>query len=214
MSNSATAPGELSFEVMVTLEDQLALQMRCLATPAMKAGWLQGAALRVLLAIVFGPVAVAAGTILGWAEDRHGISLGSVFGDLVFDQPGLLVASVLVMAGITIGSMVLRRSLVRPRIRRVLRRMLRAQPGVDPSDPQLAFRARVIVSDEGLESRSGTGVLLVRWDVLKRWEETAARIMVLGDAMVGFCLPTVRLDPGVLERLRAGLTARLGPQQR
>ena len=99
---------------------------------------------------------------------------------------------------------------MRPRLRHVLRRMLRAQPDVDPSDPQLAFRACVTVGDEGLESRTATGLLLVRWEMLKRWEETGERIMVLGDALVGFCIPTPGVDSGVLDRLRAVLTARLG----
>lgn len=197
---------------MVTLNDQLALQMRCVATPAMQAGQLRRAVAVVLTATACSPLALAGGALFAWAGDRHGTSLGLVFRTLLLDEPGTLVAAVLVMVGWIVCGMVLRRWLMRPWLRRVLRRILRARPDVDPSDPQLAFRARVTVSDEGLESPTGTGVTLVRWDVLKRWEETGGHLMVLGDAMIGFCLCTSAVDPGPLNQYRARLTARLGPK--
>ena len=215
MSNAAPPPDlpdVLTFEVMVTLEDQLALQMRCLAAPAVQAGRLRRAAIVVLVALVFAPLAMAGGILAARAGNQHGPSFGSLFRALVLDKPGTLIGAMLVMLGCTVCSMVLRRWLMRPWLRRVLRRVLRARPDVDPSDPQLAFRACVAVSDQGLESRTGTGVLLVRWDVLKRWEETGGHLMVLGDAMVEFCLRSSAADPGPLDRFRAILTARLGPK--
>ena len=218
MSNTAMPPADvpdvLAFEVMVTLEDMLALQMRCLATPAMQAGRLRREAIVVLVTAACAPLAVGGGVLLGWAENRHGPSLGWLFRNLVLDEPGTLMIAALAMGGCTAGGMVLQRWLRRPWLRRVLRRVLRARPDVDASDPQLAFRARVIVSDEGLESRTGIGVTLVRWNMLKRWEETDGRIMVLGDAMVGFCVCTSAAEPGALDRFRAVLGARLGPRGR
>ncbi len=214
MSDTATPPINpdiLTFDVTVTLEDQLALQLRCLATPAMRAGQRRRTVATVLVAAAWGPVALIGGILLASANDPQGLSLGSMVRTLVLDQPGILIASMLVMVGIAVCSIALRRWRVRPRLRRVLRRMLREQPDVNPSDPQLAFRACVTVDDEGLQSRTGTGLLLVGWGVLKRWEETGGRIIVLGNAMAGFCLPTFGVDPGLLDRLRAVLTARLGP---
>ena len=216
MSNTATPPADvqdvLTFEVMVTLEDQLALHMRCLATPAMQAGRLRREAVIVLLAALCAPFVFAGGVVAAWVGDRHAPSLGSLFHALVFDEPGNMVTAVLVMVVCIVGSMVLRRWLLRPRLRRVLRRILRARPDVDPSDPQLAFRARVTVGDEGLESRTATGVTLVHWDVLKRWEEVNGHLVVLGEAMDGFCLGTPIADPQALDRLRVILTAHLGPK--
>lgn len=216
MSSTATPPADLpdvfTFEVMVTLEDVLALQMRCLATPAMQAGRLRREVIVVLVAAACAPLAVGGGLLIGWARDQSGLSLGSLFHTLVFDEPGTLVAAVLAMAGCTAFGMVLQRWLQRPWMRRVLRRVLRARPDVDPSDSQLAYRARVTVSGEGLESRTGTGVSLVRWNVLKRWEERGGHLMVLGDAMVGFCVRASAVDPEPLDQFRTVLRARLGPQ--
>ena len=215
MSDTATPPASLpdilTFDVMVTLEDQLALQMRCLASPIMRAGQLRRMVATILFAAAVGPVALTLGVLGGWAIDPHGLSFGSMFRSMILDQPGTLMLTVLGMVGVAVCSIAVRRRRVRPRLRHVLRRMLRAQPDVDPSDPQLAFRACVTVGDEGLESRTATGLLLVRWEMLKRWEEMGERIMVLGDALVGFCIPTPGVDSGVLDRLRAVLTARLGP---
>ena len=216
MGNTATPPADmqdgLTFEVMVTLEDQLALHMRCLATPAMQAGRLRREAVTVLIAALCAPFVFAGGVVAAWAGDRHAPSLGSLFHALVLDEPRNLVIAVLVMVVCLVGSMVLRRWLLRPRLRRVLRRILRARPDVNPSDPQLAFRARVIVGDEGLESRSATGVTLVRWDVLNRWEEVDGHLVVLGEAMVGCCLGTPIADPEALDQCRVILTAHLGPK--
>ncbi len=212
----ATSPADpatvLAFDVMVTLEDQLALNMRLLATPAMRAGRLRRAALTVLVAAALGPLAMAGGILVAWAGDRRGPSPGSMFRVLVLDQPGTLAASVLVMIGRALGSMAIRRRMRRPWLRRVLRRTSRTRPDVDPSDPQLAFRARVTVNDQGLESRTAIGSFLVRWDVLRRWEETAGRLIVLGHALTGFCVGTSAADPAALDRFRAILTARLGPK--
>ena len=208
---SADPSNVLTLDVTVTLEDHLALEMCCLQAPAMQAGRRRRTALTVLIAAACAPLALAGGTLIAWAEDRHRPPLGSLLRSLVFDDPGTMAVAVLVMVAFVVGGVLLQRWLLRPRLRRFLRRVLRARPDVDPSDPQLAYRARVTVSDEGLESRSGTGVMLVRWDVLKRWEETGGRFMVLGDAMVGFCLSIPADDPGPLNRLRAVLTAHLGP---
>lgn len=210
MGNTASLPDVLTFEVTVTLEDQLALQMRCLATPAMQAGRLRRDTATVLIAVACVPLVLAYSALIAWAGDRHGPSLGSLVRFLVLDRPGTLVMVALVMVACTVGGAVLQRWLLRPRLRRVLRRILRARPDVDPSDPLLTYRARVTVSDEGLESRTGTGVTLVNWDRLKRWEETDGRIMVLGDAMVGFCLCTSAADPAPLDQYRILLMARLG----
>ena len=204
----------LAFDVMGTIEDQLALNMRLLATPAMRAGRLRRAALTVLVAAALGPLAMAGGILFAWAGDRRGPSPGSMFRVLVLDQPGTLAASVLVMIGCALCSMAVRRRLTRPWLRRVLRRTSRTRPDVDPSAPRLASRARVTVSDQGLESRTAIGSFLVRWDVLRRWEETAGHLIVLGDALAGFCVGTSAADPAALDRFRAILTARLGPQSR
>ena len=217
MSNPLTSttdhPDVLTFEVMVTLEDMLALQMRCLATPTMRAGRLRREVTAVLIAAACAPLAMGGGIVIGWAGDRHGSSLGSLFRALI-DEPGTLMAVALAMAGCTVVGMVVQRWLRRPWLRRVLRQILRARPDVDPSDPQLVYPARVVVSDEGLESRTGTGVTLVRWNVLKRWEEVGGRLMVLGDAMVGFCVCISAVDPKPLDQFRAVLSARLGPKDR
>ena len=210
MGNTATLPDVLTFEVSVTLEDQLALQMRCLATPAMRAGRLRRDTAAVLIAVACVPFILAGSALIAWAGNRRGPSLGPLVCFLVLDRPGTLAAVALVMVACTVGGAVLQRWLVRPRLRRVLRRVLRARPDVEPSDPQLAYRARVTVSGEGLESRTGTGMTLIRWDVLKRWEETGGHLMVLGDAMVGFCLRTSAVDPGPLNQFRTILTAHLG----
>ena len=210
----ANRPDDLTFEVTVTLEDMLALHMRCLATPAMQAGRLRREAITVLIVTACAPLAVGAGILIGWAENRHGPSLAWLFRNLVLEEPGTLITAALVMAGCTTGGIMLQRCLRRPWLRRVLRRILRARPDVDPSDPQLAYRARVTVTNEGLESRTGAGVTLVAWNVLKRWEETDERLIVLGDAMTGFCVSIPTTDPEPLNRFRAVLTARLGPKDR
>lgn len=218
MSNALTSttdhPDVLTFEVMVTLEDMLALQMRCLATPTMRAGRLRREVTVVLTAAACAPLAMGGGILIGWAGDRHGSSLGSLFRALMLDEPGTLMAVALAMAGCSVVGMVVQRWLRRPWLRRVLRQILRARPDVDPSEPQLVYPARVVVSDEGLESRTGTGVTLVRWNVLKRWEEVGGRLMVLGDAMVGFCVCISAVDPKPLDQFRAVLSARLGPKDR
>ena len=208
---SADPSNVMTLDVTVTLEDHLALQISCLQAPAMQAGQRRSTALTILIAAACAPLALAVGTLIAWAQDRHGPPLGSLLRYLVFDDPGTMVVAALVMVAFVVGGVLLQRWLLRPRMRRLLRRVLRARPDVDPSDPQLAYRARVTVSEEGLESRSGTGVILVRWDALKRWEETGGRFLVLGDAMIGFCLSLPADDPEPLNRLRAVLTARLGP---
>ncbi len=218
MSSTATSPVDgpdlLAFDAVVTLEDQLALQMRCLATPTMRAGRLRRAAVVILIAAALAPLGFAGGILAGWAENWQGPSLGSLFHALVLDQPGILIGAPLAMACLAAFNIMLRWRLMRPRLRRVLRRMLRTHPEVDPSDPQLAFRARVAVNDQGLEIRTASGMTFVRWSVLKRWEETGERFMVLGDAMAGFCVPTSAVDPATLDQFRAILTARLGPKHR
>ena len=60
---------------------------------------------------------------------------------------------------------------------------MRARPGVDPSDPQLAYSVRVTVGEECVELRSSGGGTLLNWGVLKRWEETGGHLFVPGDAL-------------------------------
>lgn len=177
----------------------------------MQAGRLRRDAIIVLVATACSPLIVALGVLMIWAGNPRGVPLGTLFRSLVVDAPGYTVAVVLIMLVCAVSGAVLERWLLRPRLRRVLRRVLRARPDVDPSDPQLAFRARVSVSAEGLESRTGIGATFLRWEVLMRWEELGGLLMVLGDAMVGFCIRTSAADPASLDRMRAILTARLGP---
>ena len=64
----------LTFEVMVTLEDQLALHMCCLATPAMQAGRLRREAVMVLIGALCAPFVFAGGVVAAWVGDgmrRH-----------------------------------------------------------------------------------------------------------------------------------------------
>ena len=207
----AELPDVLAFDATVTLEDLLALQMRCLRSSAMQAGRPKRLATTAMIGVAFAPLALVGGTLIGWIETSHRMSLGSLLHFLVLEEPGTLLKVVLGMVVCTVGGALVQEWLLRPRLRRVLRRILRARPDVDPSDPLLGYTARVTLSDEGLESRTATGVTLLRWDVLKRWEEADGLVMVLGDAMVGFCVRISAVDPRTTRQLRAFLAARLGP---
>ena len=214
--SAAASPADptavLAFDVRVTLEDQIAEHMCVLARPAMRAIRLRRAAATVLVTAAFGPLALVGGILFAWTGDRRGPSFGSMFRTLVSDQPSILATAVLVMTGLALCRMAIHNRLRRTRLRRVLRRTLRTRPDVDPSDPQLAFRARV--TDEGLENRTAIGSLLVCWNVLRRWEETGEHLLVLGVAMAGFCVTTSAADPAALDRFRAILATRLGPKGR
>lgn len=114
------------------------------------------------------------------------------------NSSALVVGAVAALVG-SASYLPLNRWLVRPRIRGMLRRLPRVRADVNPSDPQLTYRACVTVSAEGLERRTSLGAMFVHWDALKRWEEAGGYIMALGDAMVGFCLSTSRVDHGTLD---------------
>ena len=203
-------PDSVTCEVMVTLDDQLALQMRALASPAMRPrAWQRLRA--VLLAALIAPLALAVGALVAWATDRQSLPLATAL-DVFTDNPSLVIVAVLIMIGAVLLSMARRKLLARSRLRKVLRRIAAARPDVDRSDPQLPFRARVTINDIGVESQSATGTTLIRWIALKLWEEKDGSIMMLGDAMTGLAMPTAAVDPTVLTRFRAILTAHLGPK--
>jgi hypothetical protein len=49
------------------------------------------------------------------------------------------------------------------------------------------------------------------WNLLKRREKVGGRFMVLGDAVIGFCVLISAADPGPLDRFPVVLGARLEP---
>lgn len=164
-----SGPG-LAFDAVVTLEDMVAFHQRLLAS-AMCA-----------------PFGLVLATWVVGLEDPNGMSFAEVVDHLPHARPELLAEAAVVVAGCIAATNVAQRLLVRPRLRRVLRRVLRARPDVDPADPRLVFRTHVVVSDDGLESRSAAGSTMVRWNAIDRWEEAGGRLMVIGNAMNGFCL--------------------------
>ena len=200
-------------ELRLGLEDQLALQMRCLDQPAMRAGRLRREALIVLSSPLWLAFGLELGVLIAWFADAHHPSLLAAMTGVFVAMPGFFLVSSLILASLVTIFLLLRRRLVRVQMRGLIRRVLKVRPDVDAADPQLGFPGWFIIGPDGVESRSASGVTVLNWSVLKTWEETNGRLFVLGEAMTGVGLLVATLPPERLDRLRALLSRRLGPPQ-
>lgn len=202
-SRSRVAP----FHVRVTLEDHVALHLRLLRSPAMRATRLRRETLIVLTSPLWGLGGVALGAALVTVIERAPIGEFLAF---FRDDWFVLLVVVLLTPVLTCLYLLLARRLIRSRLRRLLRRGLSAHPAVDRADPTLSFTAKVSAGPDGRQTSSASGAMLLSWAVLTRWEETDGRLFVLGDG-TGVCVPTAGADPARLDALRRLVAARLGP---
>lgn len=200
----------VTMQTIVTLDDQVELDMRCMATPAMRAGRLRRSVVSVLVATACTPLALIAGGFVSWAQSGGTGSLRDDVAALLRDPP-LVASSVLAMAFCTTVGIILQRLTMRPRLRRILRRIHLARPDVDQADPQLAYKATLAAGADGLESRTAAGSTSLPWKMLHRWEERRGLIIAIGDGATALGIRPSTSDPAAVDRYRSILTEHLGP---
>jgi hypothetical protein len=202
------APGPVEFDAVVVLDDVVALHMEVYRRSPLRSGRLRRELLLILAAPAFLACTLVAFNLADQTPDRP--PLLDVFRFVLLEHPGYPLATV----GIAVAIVVMQRVLMRPRLRRHLRKAMAERPDVDKSDPRLPYPSHVVIADDSIEAQTAPHTIRFNWSSLTHWQEKDGRFFLLGDSMQGMCISKAGLAAPMVEAIRGIFARKLGkPRQ-
>ncbi len=194
----------ISFEVVTTLDDQIALQ-RYLAATRRRKGAITAAALAVkkrrfpfrfwpMFAVFFGLTFIGVLT-----NDENGGYLKAIFG--VSAGWKLAVQLSLIVLMFWLLPALAARWWSRRRVRAAHAALYRDRPDVEPGDPTFPVQRRIRFDDEGFSTSTA---IIDHWESWRRitgLDETPGLLVLRVGKSIGYALPKRDLSPELQERL-------------
>ena len=191
----------ISFEVVTTLDDQIALQ-RYLTAALRKKGSIARIVLKRRFSLRFWPMfAVFFGlTFIGvLTNDEHGGTLKALFGGSSGWKLAVQFSIIVLMFWLLPGLAI--RWWTRRRVRAVHAALYRGRPDVEPGDRAMSVRRRIRFDDDGFNVSTAIFDHWESWRRITGLDETPTLLILRVGRSIGYAFPKRDLTAELQERL-------------